>query len=859
MARKGGSFFSKFKLFDTDDERVPKILGLFMLFIALYLTIAFVSYLFTWQEDQDVVARFTFDLLFMGEQKMANWLGRLGAMASYGIITMGFGLPSFAFIYLLVIYGRAFIVDQPLPELRWKLRYTVILMVFCSILLRFLFQKFDFYFGGVFGQVICDWIIRFVGNVGMFLLIMLAGIFMVTWNFNPDYSNMSYDKAKDGTKGFLQDWWYRRYRQTRGVPATNTNDANAAANIATNAGKSFAKPYNTVDSINETEKDDRPLEDVVNGTTTGATGTNTEPILDENNQLAMNIGQRNVTMPRRPVTGVGLEMEIAPTAAEFPTNGNDPDLQELKRMIGLDDEPTAELTPQQRVLQMSGPYDPTLELSSYEHPVLQLLDDYSDQKVEVDRAELESNKDQIIATLLNYKIEIIKIKATIGPTVTLYEIVPAPGVRISKIKSLEDDIALSLAALGIRIIAPIPGKGTIGIEVPNRSKQIVSLREVLMSEKFRRNDLDLPIALGKTISNEVFVADLTKMPHLLIAGATGQGKSVGINAVLMSLLYKKHPSQVKLILIDPKKVELFPYSAIENHFLGFLPDQLEPIVTDTTKVIHTLNSLCIEMDDRYDLLKKAAARNIKEYNEKFIARTLNPEKGHRFLPFIVLIIDEFADLIMTAGKEIELPIGRLAQLSRAVGIHLIIATQRPSVNIITGVIKANFPARIAFKVSSKVDSRTILDSGGAEQLIGRGDMLLSIGGDMVRLQCAFVDTPEVERVINFIAKQPSYPTPFFLPEYKGDDADNSKKESFDVKELDDYFEDAAKLVVQNQHGSTSMIQRRLKLGYNRAGRIMDQLEAFGIVGPSEGSKPREVLFFDDQELERFLVNLKSRK
>jgi DNA segregation ATPase FtsK/SpoIIIE, S-DNA-T family len=861
MARKRGSFLSNFKLFDTDDERVPKLLGLFMLFLSLYLTIAFVSYLFTWEEDASVVNQFSFDLLFMGEQKMSNWLGRLGAMASHGIISMGFGLPSFGFIYLLVIYGRALIIDKPLSELRWRLRYTVVLMVFGSILLRFLFQKYDFYFGGVFGQVICDWIIRFVGNVGMFILIFMIFIFIITWNFNPDYSTMTYDSAKEGTRGYLQDWWYRRYRQMRGMPVSNTNsNAGAAATAESiveaskNAGKNYSKAYNSVDSINDSEKEDAPLEDVK----TGATGTNVEPLLDENNQLAMNIGQRDIKMPRRSTSGTGLEMEIEESVNEFPTNGNDPDLDRLKleRMIdGFDDEPTAaELTPQQRVLQMSGPYDPTLELSSYEHPVLQLLDDYSDQKVEVDRTELESNKDQIIATLLNYKIEIIKIKATIGPTVTLYEIVPAPGVRISKIKSLEDDIALSLAALGIRIIAPIPGKGTIGIEVPNRSKQIVSLREVLMSEKFRRNDLDLPIALGKTISNEVFVADLTKMPHLLIAGATGQGKSVGINAVLMSLLYKKHPSQVKLILIDPKKVELFPYSAIENHFLGFLPDQLEPIVTDTTKVIHTLNSLCIEMDDRYDLLKKAAARNIKEYNEKFIARTLNPEKGHRFLPFIV-----FADLIMTAGKEIELPIGRLAQLSRAVGIHLIIATQRPSVNIITGVIKANFPARIAFKVSSKVDSRTILDSGGAEQLIGRGDMLLSIGGDMVRLQCAFVDTPEVERVINFIAKQPAYPTPFFLPEYKGDDADNSKKESFDVKELDDYFEDAAKLVVQNQHGSTSMIQRRLKLGYNRAGRIMDQLEAFGIVGPSEGSKPREVLFFDDQELERFLVNLKSRK
>ena len=504
------------------------------------------------------------------------------------------------------------------------------------------------------------------------------------------------------------------------------------------------------------------------------------------------------------------------------------------------------------------PYDPTLELSHYEHPVLALLNDYNEQKVEIDRAELEQNKDQIIETLLNYKIEITKIKATIGPTVTLYEIVPAPGVRISRIKNLEDDIALNLAALGIRIIAPIPGKGTIGIEVPNKNKQIVSLKEVLMSDKFKRAKMDLPIGLGKTISNEVFVADLAKMPHLLIAGATGQGKSVGINVVLMSLLYKKHPSQIKFVLIDPKKVELFPYSKIENHFLAYLPGLDEPIVTDTTKVVHTLNSLIIEMETRYNLLKSAHARNIREYNDKFVARRLNPEKGHKFMPFIVLVIDEFADLIMTAGKEIELPIGRLAQLSRAVGIHLIIATQRPSVNIITGVIKANFPARIAYRVTAKVDSRTILDSGGADRLIGRGDMLLSYGSDLVRLQCAFVDTPELEKVLDFISQQQGYPTPFFLPEFHGDDEEHAKA-GFKISELDDMFEDAARLVVSNQHGSTSMIQRRLKLGYNRAGRIMDQLEALGIVGPSEGSKAREVLVYDEIELERYLEDIKTRK
>ncbi|MFQ5445373.1 MAG: DNA translocase FtsK, partial [Saprospiraceae bacterium] len=505
------------------------------------------------------------------------------------------------------------------------------------------------------------------------------------------------------------------------------------------------------------------------------------------------------------------------------------------------------------------PYDPTLELSSYEYPVLALLRDYNDSKVEIDRTELEANKDQIVETLLNYKIEIVKIRATIGPTVTLYEIVPAPGVRISRIKNLEDDIALSLAALGIRIIAPIPGRGTIGIEVPNKNKQIVALKELLMSDKFKRAKMDLPVALGKTIANEVFVVDLAKMPHLLMAGATGQGKSVGINAVLLSILYKKHPSQVKLVLIDPKKVELFPFAKLLHHFLAFLPDQEEPITTETNKVVHTLNSLCIEMEDRYNLMKKAHARNISEYNEKFIARKLNPNNGHKFMPFIILVIDEFADLIMTAGKEIELPIGRLAQLSRAVGIHLVIATQRPSVNIITGVIKANFPARIAYKVTAKVDSRTILDASGAEQLVGRGDMLLSVGGDMVRLQCAFVDTPEVEQVIQFIADQRGYPEPHFLPEFHADDDGMSEPGAVDLNDLDDMMEDAARLVVQSQHGSTSMIQRRLKLGYNRAGRIMDQLEAIGIVGPSEGSKPREVLVYDEMELERYLEDIKHRK
>ena len=500
------------------------------------------------------------------------------------------------------------------------------------------------------------------------------------------------------------------------------------------------------------------------------------------------------------------------------------------------------------------PYAPELDLPDYKHPTLDLLENRIQQAISLNKEELERNKDQIISTLSSFGIEIQHISATVGPTVTLYEIVPSKGVRISKIKNLEDDIALSLAALGIRIIAPIPGKGTIGIEVPNANKQIVFMQTLLSSEKFVDNKMSLPIALGKKIDNENYIVDLATMPHLLMAGATGQGKSVGINAILVSLLYKKHPATLKFVMVDPKKVELSVYRTIEKHFLAKLPNEEEPIITDIKKVIYTLKALCDEMDDRYGLLKDAGARNIKEYNEKFIARRLNPENGHKYLPFIVLVVDEFADLIMTAGKEVEMPIARLAQLARAVGIHLIIATQRPSVNVITGTIKANFPARIAFKVSAKVDSRTILDTGGAEQLVGRGDMLISHGSELLRLQCAFVDTPEVENVVNFIGNQRGYPKAHPLPEPEMDDEDGGNK-SFDAKNRDKLFEECARTVVQTQSGSTSNLQRRFNLGYNRAGRIMDQLEAASIVGPAAGSKPREVYFKTESELEQFLGTL----
>jgi DNA segregation ATPase FtsK/SpoIIIE, S-DNA-T family len=554
--------------------------------------------------------------------------------------------------------------------------------------------------------------------------------------------------------------------------------------------------------------------------------------------------------------GPDEDMEDEPE--DFPVNT-------LKKTPDQSVELTIEDTPQEESGSQKGtvtggldtPYDPTLDLPHYKYPTLDLLADYPSESVPVSKEELEQNKDRIVETLNNYAIRIEKIKATIGPAVTLYEIIPAPGVRIARIKNLEDDIALSLSAMGIRIIAPIPGKGTIGIEVPNMKPEIVSIKSLLSSEKFRNSTFELPFALGKTISNESFIADLTKMPHILMAGATGQGKSVGLNAILLSLLYKKHPSQIKFVMIDPKKVELTLFSKIERHFLARLPDSEEAIVTDTRKVVRTLNSLGIEMDHRYELLKDAQVRNIKEYNTKFIARRLNPNEGHAFLPYIVVVVDEFADLIMTAGREIETPLTRLAQLARATGIHLVIATQRPSVNIITGTIKANFPARFAYRVISKIDSRTILDQSGADQLVGKGDMLISTGSDLIRLQCAFVDTPEVDKVTEFIGSQRGYSSAFYLPEFF-DETNGGDKEDFDPNDRDELFEDAARIIVQHQQGSTSLLQRKLKLGYNRAGRIIDQLEAAHIVGPFEGSKAREVLVANEMALEQFLKDLDSK-
>jgi S-DNA-T family DNA segregation ATPase FtsK/SpoIIIE len=833
-----------------DDPRTPKLMGVLLLFFATYLFVACFSYIFTWQIDQDKVNHFEFDLIFQ-DIEVSNWLGRLGAIVSHFLVFWLFGLPSFFLIYILLQYGLGIINDIPLVRFAGRLRTALAWMLGSSILLGFVFYKFDFPWGGNFGRSISEWLIHFVGTVGTFLLILLIIAFLIIWSYNPELKGLTFTNFFEQLKSAVFSLWDDRYKNKTFDVAENTRRLTDMPDENWDKPKPAPTPSVSLAPLKAGEKS------VIEEALTPATPVAPPPpapveiVEDENGAFDLNAKNQTTKTPSLKVGETELEIETAPPLST--------DLGDIMPPTLTGKPVQGELFNEKPYGDISTPYDPTLDLSGYEYPVLPLLDSYEDQKVEIDRSELESNKDQIIETLLNYKIEIVKIRATIGPTVTLYEIVPAPGVRISRIKNLEDDIALSLAALGIRIIAPIPGRGTIGIEVPNKTKQMVSLREMLSSDRFRKSDMDLPIALGKSISNEPIVVDLAKMPHLLIAGATGQGKSVGINTILCSLLYKKHPSQLKLVLIDPKKVELSPYSKIDSHFLAYLPDQLEPIITDTSQVVKTLNSLVIEMELRYDLLKKAQARNIKEYNEKFVSRRLNPEKGHRFLPFIVLIVDEFADLIMTAGKEIELPIGRLAQLARAVGIHLVIATQRPSVNIITGVIKANFPARIAFKVASKVDSRTILDTNGADQLIGRGDMLLTAGSDIIRLQCAFVDTPEVERVINFIHEQPGYPQPYFLPEFTGGDEASQQVGAVDINDLDDMLDDAARLVVQNQHGSTSMIQRRLKLGYNRAGRIMDQLEHLGIVGPNEGSKPREVLFHDEQELLRFLQELKAKR
>lgn len=765
------------------------VLGSFLFLLGLALLFSFISYFFSWQADQSTLSQ-----LSDRSVESQNWLNKFGAALGDVFIYQGFGLAAFTLAILVTLSGFYYFFDKPRKKLQGFWFWGIIVMLWFATFLGF-FAETNPLLGGMVGFELNDFLQDFIGLIGTILVLAFVAIvyFAIRLKLTPEHIGLFFAKRKQAIASEF-----------------NTND---------DEGNEF------VDTAFDKDNIELPQEE--------AKETPEEPQLK--------------TTPTPTETPVKQETETK----ETPKATEDDDFEiEIEETVE-EEEVVENLST--KLVQDFGEFDPTLELSNYRFPTIELLKDYTKgQSITVDQEELEENKNRIVDTLKNYKIDIAHIKATVGPTVTLYEIVPEAGVRISKIKNLEDDIALSLAALGIRIIAPIPGKGTIGIEVPNKNARIVSMRSAIASPKFQNAEMELPLTLGKTISNETFVVDLAKMPHLLMAGATGQGKSVGLNAILTSLLYKKHPAEVKFVLVDPKKVELTLFNKIERHYLAKLPDSEDAIITDNTKVINTLNSLCIEMDKRYDLLKDAMARNIKEYNAKFRKRKLNPNDGHKFLPYIVLVIDEFADLIMTAGKEVETPIARLAQLARAIGIHLIVATQRPSVNVITGIIKANFPARIAFRVTSKIDSRTILDSQGADQLIGRGDMLYTQGNNLIRVQCAFVDTPEVEKITDFIGAQKAYPEAHQLPEYVGEEGGTSL--DIDASDRDALFMDAAEVIVTAQQGSASLLQRKLKLGYNRAGRIIDQLEAAGIVGPFEGSKARQVLVADMNALHQQLNN-----
>ncbi len=797
-------------------QRLKKTLGLFFLLLSFFLLLAFISYLFTWTADDVWLDGKTINWGFLTDASLdvSNMMGRMGAVLAHLFVKKWFGVASFLVPFILFLAGVRMLISYRLLPLKKNTWYAVFFILWISTFLGYVIPGDRLLIlGGGFGYEASRFLNGLLGVAGTALLLFFTMTAAAIIRFDPNFQAIGM---------FLAGLFQRTQKETVHAESHETDtDAAIVANK----------------EIMDTSSEEQ------------AEGLTWEQ--ESNREVAEREEEEQQG------AGTAVELDAMPEEKTKKPAGEDPDWEievANDKVTGSDyrelDDPYGHGDDEQSKISELGEFDPTLDLPRYKLPSLDLLDDRGSGTIHVNKQELEENKNRIIETLKNYSIEIDKIKATVGPTVTLYEIIPAPGIRISKIKSLENDIALSLAALGIRIIAPIPGKGTIGIEVPNSQPEIVSMKSILASERFQKSGFDLPIGLGKTIANETFIADLAKMPHLLMAGATGQGKSVGLNAILTSILYKKHPAYVKFVLVDPKKVELNVFSKIERHYLARLPDAEEAIVTETREVIRTINSLCVEMDNRYDLLKDAQARNIKEYNNKFIQRRLNPNMGHRFLPYIILFIDEFADLIMTAGKEIELPIARLAQLARAVGIHLVIATQRPSVNIITGTIKANFPARIAFRVTAKVDSRTILDSGGADQLIGRGDMLLSTGSDLLRLQCAFIDTPEIERLTEFIGLQRAYPDAFHLPEYIEDEGTAS--EAMDPTERDDFFEDAARLVVSTQQGSTSLIQRKLKLGYNRAGRIIDQLEAAGIVGPFEGSKAREVKIKDETSLEQIL-------
>ena len=776
------------------------IFGGFLVLFALFLIFAFTSFFFSWQADQSLWADLT------NREEIADNLGsKIGAYLSYLLMYKGFGIATFIAVWLIFLSGLKYLFNIKIALLnRWY--WGTLLMVLLATFLGFLQGKSTI-LSGVSGYEVNHFLQDYFGKIGTFLILFFfALVYAVTkWQLTPEK-----------IMSFFQNVFAKLKREHNDDHHSENDDNQADINETT-----LVTPIDTEVSGDDDQQDiEIVLPQVEDEKIDPFTHKKEIPFLDGKGELEIT----NVPEEEAP------PLTIAPIV---PPSVIDP--EDLAKQL----------------VENYGEYDPRLDLSDYRFPTIELLSEPKDKGIIINEEELKENNDTIIKTLADYKIEISKIKATVGPTVTLYEIVPVAGTRIAKIKSLEDDIALSLAALGIRIIAPIPGKGTIGIEVPNKKPTTVYMRSMIMAQKFQNAEMELPIAFGKTISNETFVADLTKMPHLLMAGATGQGKSVGINVVLSSLLYKKHPAEVKFVLVDPKKVELSIFETIERHFLAKLPDSEEAIITDNKKVVNTLNSLCIEMDNRYELLKNAQVRNIKEYNAKFKARQLNPNEGHRFLPYIVLVVDEFADLIMTAGKEVELPIARLAQLARAIGIHLIIATQRPSTNVITGIIKANFPTRVAFKVSSKIDSKIILDGSGAEQLIGRGDMLYSQGNEPVRIQCAFVDTPEIKHITDFIGAQRAYPDAYLLPEYVGAEGESMDLD-FDPSERDSMFREAAEIVVNAQQGSASLLQRKLKLGYNRAGRLIDQLEHAGVVGPFEGSKARQVLVQDITSLDRLL-------
>lgn len=824
--------------------------GIFLVLSGVFICFSILSYFFNWAADQDKLfnAPGMWNFVWSGTtQPVANWGGRFGAAISHILVYKGAGIASLVIGLAIAGLGLHVVYDSKItPALRY-IRWVSILLLLVAPTLTYLFPDSSFPLGGRLGTGAITYLNGFVGTAGTGMILLSTILFFVFVIFSLDI------------RPFMNRMRARAQRMAASVgpePVFNEPElaTAAAAVVAVPEAAQAATP--AAPTPTEPTEEEKQWEITLHEKQPENEEYVTEEIAEEEEDSEEFLEYQRFLAEKE---AAALAARQAAEEQMLSQQSVDEEEEEIEsapefsfEVIQQEEKPAIHHGAHISIAS-NEPYAPELDLPDYQFPTLDLMQDRATEVIALDKDELEKNKNQIIQTLKSFGIEIQRISATVGPTVTLYEIVPAEGVRISKIRNLEDDIALNLAALGIRIIAPIPGRGTIGIEVPNTNKQIVSMRTLLASDKFVNNKMSLPIALGKKIDNENYIVDLAAMPHLLMAGATGQGKSVGINAILVSLLYKKHPSQLKFVMVDPKKVELSIYRTIEKHFLAKLPNEEEAIITDTKKVINTLNALCIEMDNRYELLKEAGTRNIKEYNEKFIARRLNPEKGHKYLPFIVLVVDEFADLIMTAGKEVEMPIARLAQLARAIGIHLIIATQRPSVNVITGTIKANFPARIAFKVSAKVDSRTILDTGGAEQLIGRGDMLISYGSELLRLQCAFVDTPEVEDVVSFIGRQRGYLSAFELPEYEGEDGETQKE--VDLSNRDKLFEDCARLVVQMQSGSTSNLQRRLNLGYNRAGRIMDQLEAAGIVGPAVGSKPREVLYSTEAELQEFLQTL----